>query len=103
MSTVLHKDETGFAIVTSAVDEDEFRAEFSQALASLIESGEYPSDWRHHLEGWLAPASEIVCKLRGYKAQVQERRTIIAGHLDPDEAVAEVGREVLGRPEVAVA
>lgn len=92
MSTVLHKDSHDFAIVTTAEDERSFREQFAMALSQIIEDGKYDGDWYFQLEGWLAPAAEIFCRFRGYKAAVVERRTIVAGVLDPDEAVVAIGR-----------
>lgn len=107
MNTVLHKNDEQFAIVTTASTEEEFRAQFSAAFEELIDSGAYDGDWRFQLEGWMAPATEIICKLRGYKSQVIERRTIIAGVIDPDVAVIEIGHKELAdlaeTPQVAAA
>jgi hypothetical protein len=94
METVLHKDGDQFAIITTAETEEEFRAQFVQALNDLIEDGRYDGDWRFQLEGWFGPAFEISCKYRGYKASVVERRTLIAGHIDPDAPLLAVGRSV---------
>lgn len=92
MKTVLHKQGDQFAIVTTAENEDEFRSQFTEALAEMIEDGVHDGDWKFQLEGWLAPATEIICKHRGYKAAVTERRTMIAGDIDPDAAVISIGR-----------
>jgi hypothetical protein len=90
MKTVLHKDNDRFAIVTTAESEDEFRGQFAAALTEMIDADTYSGDWAFHIAGWLEPAGEIVCKFRGYKSQVVERRTIIAGVLDPDAAILTV-------------
>lgn len=87
MSTVLHKDGEQFAIVTSAESEEEFRLQFALALQDMITSGKYEGEWAYHLNGWMEPATEVSCKYRGYKSSVIERRTLIAGVLDPDAAV----------------
>lgn len=92
MNTTLHKEDNHFAVVTDAADEAEFRGEFVAAISQMIEEGIYDGDWSFNLDGWMEQAAEITCKLRGYKAQVVERRVIIAGVLDPDAAVMAVAR-----------
>lgn len=94
MNTVLHKDEnSNFAIVTTSETEEEFRGQFAAALDEMIVANTYEGDWPFHLNGWLEQATEIICKYRGYKSQVIERKTIIAGALDPDAAVVAIGRQ----------
>lgn len=67
----------------------------------MIETGDHAGDWPFLLDGWLAQASEIICKYRGYKSVVVERRTLLAGVLDPDAAVAMAGRKELAEPVAA--
>lgn len=94
MNTVLHKDDNNnFAIVTTAETEEEFRGQFAAALNEMIEAKTYEGDWPFHLNGWIEQATEITCKFRGYKSAVVERRTIIAGVLDPDAAVLTIGHQ----------
>jgi hypothetical protein len=88
MQTVLHKDGDDFAIVTSAENEQLFRQQFAQAVAGAIDR----DDLEFQLNGWMGPAIELICKYRGYKAQVIEKRTLVAGQIDPDSAIAAVGR-----------
>ncbi len=87
MQTVLHRNGDQYAIVTVATTEDEFRTQFVAALnAAAVDStgGEDPEAREAMMNGWLQPAIEVFCKYRGYKAEVVERRTLIAGHIDPD-------------------
>lgn len=94
MNTVLHKDSSNnFAIVTTAESEEEFRGQMSAALNEMIEAKTYDGDWPFHLNGWIEQATEIICKFRKYQSKVVERRTIIAGVLDPDAAVLTVGHQ----------
>lgn len=88
MNTVLHREGDDFAIVTSADSEEMFRRQFAQAVAQVIDR----DDLEFELHGWMEPAIELVCKYRGYKAQVVEKRTLLAGQIEPDAAVVVVGR-----------
>lgn len=101
--TVLHKDGDDFAIVTTAENESEFVQQFADALAELIETGEYDGDWPFQIRGWFSPASEVVSKYRGYKANVIERRTLIAGHLDPTTPLVVAGRSISAEAEEILA
>lgn len=94
METVLHRDGDQFALVTSAASEDQFRSQLVEALDTMIEEGRYDGDWTFNLEAWLALSFEIILKYRGYKANVIEQRTLIAGHVDPDVPIISVGRQV---------
>ena len=93
MGTVLHREGDNFAIVTDAETEPQFREQFAGAVSELIEAETYAEDWSFAIAGWVAPATEIACKYRGYKSDVTEKRTIIAGSIDPDAAVVSFGRE----------
>jgi hypothetical protein len=94
VGTVLHREGDNFAIVTDAENEPAFREQFSGAISKMIEDGTYDAEeWEFSLARWLAPATEISCKYRGYKSDVVEKRTIIAGSIDPDAAVISFGRE----------
>ena len=101
--TVLHKDGDHFAIVTTAEDESLFLQQFTEAISGLIDAGDYNGDWAFQLHGWIGPAFEIMSKHRGYKANVVERRTLIAGHLDPDAQVIMAGRSVAAEAEEVLA
>lgn len=89
MQTVLHKDGENYAIVTTAENEQDFRTQFAQALSGVIAGA---TDLAFEIEAWTKPAYEIVCKLRGYKSDVIEQRTLIAGHLDPDAPFVTVNK-----------
>lgn len=97
MQTVLHKDGDHYAIVTSAENEQQFREQFASALTEIID-GFRPDEsmvgtnLAFEIEAWTKPAYEIVCKLRGYKSDVIEQRTLIAGYLDPDAPFVTVNK-----------
>lgn len=94
MQTILHRSGDQFAIVTVAETEDEFRTQFVASLnAAAIEStgGSDPEERELMINGWFKPAIEVICKMRGYKAEVVERRTLVAGHIDPDAPIFSSG------------
>ncbi len=78
-STRFYKDGDNMAIVTTAEDEREFINQVSDAFAGLIESKRFESDWDLQLKSWLPQVIDIACKMRGYKADVEEKKMIIAG------------------------
>lgn len=77
-----HQSENGSkSISTNAGSEESFLREVESALAQRVQSeGEFA-------QGWLKPICDIVCKLRGYKADVTEHRVIVAGEWVPDDVV----------------
>jgi len=103
----LHKDGDHMAIVTNAADEHDFWESFCELVGNLItddvltgygEDGEagdgmhYGGDWEFQLRYWLPQATEIVCKLRGYKTtDVHEERVLVSGYGNPHHKAHEIG------------
>lgn len=96
----LHANASGsLAISTDAGSEDAFVREFASVIGDEFEdvqTGDNPEaqtgdGQRDKLIGVLRVALplaiEIVCKLRGYKSQVSERRVLIAGEFVPEDVV----------------
>jgi hypothetical protein len=75
----LFKDGDTMAIRTDCQTESVFITEFSELLANVIDEGAYSGDWEFQLGIWLPQFLEICCKYRGYKADVEEQRVIVAG------------------------
>lgn len=73
------KDGDSMAIVTDGNDEREFMA---QAAAGLAQESDRP-EYERELAVWLPQIVDIVCKMRGYKANVTERRLLMAGEWLP--------------------
>lgn len=68
-------------IQTSALDERDFIQECATGLATMIDQGQFMGDWQFQFEQWLPQIVDIVCKLRGYKAEsVHERRVLSVGY-----------------------
>ena len=80
MTTKLYKDGDRMGIFTDAENADDFVAEFSDLFGHMIEEGRYANDWPFQLRFWLQYLVEICCKYRGYKASVEERRTLASGN-----------------------
>lgn len=81
----LYKSGDEMAVVTDATDERDFHDQFSETLARLVQSGRYDGDWEFQFRFWLEQYVEICCKLRGYKANVSEKRLLTAGAMAPNE------------------
>jgi hypothetical protein len=82
------KDGDRMGVRTSATTADEFLREVATVLGALIDSGEHQDDWEFQLFYWLPQVCEIVAKLKGYKADVEESRILYAGasfsdHVEP--------------------
>jgi len=95
----LYKDGDHMAVVTNADQEHEFWQAFCELLGKLItedifdsvplpdagpderEAPHFGGDWEFQLSYWLPAATDIVCRLRGYKNTVREERTLIAGEV----------------------
>ena len=104
----LYKDGDHMAILTDAKDEREFMDQVSELLADVIGSDNgylrvagnedflyglqewlsgkdntgysgLSNDWEFQLGRWLPQIVDICCKYRGYKADVLERKVLIAG------------------------
>lgn len=91
----LFRSEKGAGIIADAKDEREFFDNLSKLLLSQIrENGKAANgNFQITLRQWLEQGTDIVCKLRGYKAEtVRERRVFIAGEAEPrnEDMVAEI-------------
>lgn len=73
------KDGDNMGLLTDVQDPIEFGRQLSDALSHLIDADCYQGDWEFQLGFWLPCAFEIWARLKGYKADVEERRTIYAG------------------------
>lgn len=82
----LFKDGHAMAIQTDATNEKDFRDQFADTLAELIEKEIYKNDWQFQLRFWLGSFVEISCKLRGYKAEVREIHLLTAGTINPADS-----------------
>lgn len=105
-----YKDGTNLSVATEATEPDAFLRAAAKALSEMIDSKAYEGQWQQQLDGWLPQIVEIACKLKGYKAEVQETRRIIAGPVLPhskdlvlrhDGYVAEVKTSKNGSAKVA--
>ena len=83
MSVQLFKDGDSMAIMTDAKDERQFTDEFVALLARMIDEDSFEGDWEFQLGYWLPQFVALCCKYRGYKADVMERRMLIAGDVYP--------------------
>jgi hypothetical protein len=94
----LYKDGDHLAILTNAANEDDFYEAFCELLSNLIDADKYSGDWEFQFRFWLPQATDIVCRLRGYKNDVHEERVMVAGHIGPMRTakVAEIGPETSG-------
>lgn len=85
-----HRDGDNFAISTNTDTERDFLDGASAALSELKPDAE-------DLARWLPLIVDISAKLRGYKAEVIEKRLIIAGAwLPADTAAIVAGGTVMG-------
>ena len=83
MSIQLHKDGDTMAIVTDALDEQDFTQEFSKLLSEMIDENSFEGDWEFQFDIWLPQFVDICCKYRGYKNNVEEKKVLIAGSFTP--------------------
>lgn len=79
----LFKEGHAMAIQTDADNEKDFRDQFVNTLAELINREIYKDDWPSALNSFLKSFLEISCKLRGYKADVREVHLLTAGTVNP--------------------
>ena len=75
----LYKDGDKMAISTDAKNERQFLDEMSFAIEGFIDDGCYKGDYYFQFSYWLPLVVEICCKYRGYKANIEERRVLVAG------------------------
>lgn len=92
----LHREGSQFAISTNADNERDFIDGASHAIGRLLSESLDMEQIAH----WLPLVVDVACKLRGYKADVIEKRLIVAGAWLPSDAVAVVSENATpARPE----
>lgn len=74
-------------VETDAADEREFLTSVATSLPSVLVDAGGDSEVRD----WLRRVVDVCCKMRGYKADVLERRVIQAGALAPSESARIAG------------
>lgn len=105
----IHKGADGsLALSTDASSEEGFVREFAEALstrllavmetAQTVGTAKATDEWIGLLRKALPQFTEVVCKLRGYKAAVTERRVIMAGEFVPDDVVEVFGSSARTTP-----
>ena len=70
----------GMGIETNCTDEDNFLDQLGIALETLSDDGRFKGDWRFQFQYWVRYTADILCKLRGYKNDVAEKRILMAGN-----------------------
>lgn len=70
------------AIVTDADTPETFLSQCAESLANMV-NDDTNVDWGVRFGYWLPQIVETACKLKGYKADVKEKRLIISGELSP--------------------
>lgn len=70
-------DDGNVSVVTDATDERDFEGAFGEAFVQML--GKLNGNGRETRRKALAAGFDIVAKLRGYKSEVMERRTLAAG------------------------
>ena len=91
-----HRDGDKFAISTNTETERDFLDGASAALAELLPPAE-------DLARWLPLIVDISAKMRGYKAEVIEKRLIVAGAwLPADTASVVAGGAVKGDKVISI-
>lgn len=93
----IYKDGEKIGLMTDAGTEEEFRRAFAGVLAGLLTQGKLGEDADFHLGGLLTQYAEVVCKLRGYKANVRTRTLIEAGEFTPGEVMLEAKVDARGK------
>lgn len=67
-------------VQTTCVTAEEFVSELARALTLLAQDGYFgKSESSEAMSQWLPASFEIVAKLKGYKADVEEERVIYSG------------------------
>jgi len=89
----LHREGERFAISTNAESERDFLDGTAAALAELLPSSE-------ELARWLPLVVDVAAKMRGYKADVIEKRVIIAGAWLPSDTASVVANGTVTSDQV---
>lgn len=84
MSTrIIKMDNNGeIVVVTDALDEESFIGDFSRLFVELALAE--PLDFDHNAAGAMGCMLDIVAKMRGYKSETRERRTLLSGSAWPE-------------------
>jgi len=72
-------DGTEFTIKTDTFDENEFRAQIAALIVNICKTEKDESKNKMQAKSLLQGYAEIICKLRGYKADIKEHRVLLAG------------------------
>jgi hypothetical protein len=79
-TTALYLEDGKTAIRTQAATEDVFLSDFSTLLVGAIKKfNGNQKEAELHVKAFCSQAVDLCCKLRGYKADVDEERILIAG------------------------
>ena len=70
----------GMGVETNVIDPEAFIIEFSKAIAQIAELEKFKGDLEFQLSHWIPNAFDIVAKLKGYKAEVEEIRILRSGY-----------------------
>jgi hypothetical protein len=79
--TKLFREGDEFAVQTNADSEQDFHYSFVSELHGILRAQAPGADTEYQLLGWLGWYAEVVCKLRGYKADAVVQRVISAGSI----------------------
>jgi len=72
-------DSTEFTIKTDTFDENEFRIQIAALIVNICKTEKDESKNKLQTKSLLQGYAEIICKLRGYKADITEKRVLLAG------------------------
>ena len=76
-----HKGGHEIGLRTDALTEEEFVPQIVDILQMQIESKSHDEFWSFYMSNFLKAYNEVVCSLRGYKANVVKRQIVEAGHI----------------------
>lgn len=85
MSIRLYKDGDQMAIETDCEKEETFIEGMSLLLEDLIDKDEFIGDWEFQFRFWLPCIVDLCCAYRGYKNDVEIRKSLLAGRVHPDK------------------
>lgn len=85
----LFRDGNRFGLVTDSGDERTFTQQFATALQAVIVKEASELSRSVVTENWLKQFTEVVLKMRGYKANVRTRQLIEAGEFSPGNSSLE--------------
>jgi len=86
VATKIYVTKENTAIETNAKDERDYLEEVTSLVSQMIGDDDIPSAEALYLLPIVIPLIvDTCCKMRGYKANVEEKRTIIAGNILPGD------------------